>query len=200
MSHEGRANVRRAQGAIQRMKLLTEDILAYSGINALETEKSTVDLYILTTEVKKELLKKMEEDQIEVDCKNMPEIEGYPMLISLLFHHLLDHAIKSKKKDSALNIHISCDERYGRDIPHPQASASMKYSVVEIKDNGMGFEPQQAESLFNIFDRSYESSRKGSGIGLAIAKKIMDMHGGFIYAVGDPGNGAAFYCCFPSTS
>jgi PAS domain S-box-containing protein len=199
MSHEGRANVRRAQGAIQRMKLLTEDILAYSGINALETEKTRVDLYALTIEVKKELLKKMDEEQIEVDCKNMPEIEGYPVLISLLFHHLLDHAIKSKKKESSLTIHISCEERYGRDIDHPKANPSMKYSVVELRDNGAGFEPQQAESLFNIFDRSYES-RKGSGIGLAIARKIMDMHGGFIYAVGDPGNGASYYCCFPSIS
>jgi signal transduction histidine kinase len=121
------------------------------------------------------------------------------VLISLLFHHLLDHAIKSKKKESSLTIHISCEERYGRDIDHPKANPSMKYSVVELRDNGAGFEPQQAESLFSIFDRSYES-RKGSGIGLAIARKIMDMHGGFIYAVGDPGNGASYYCCFPSIS
>jgi signal transduction histidine kinase len=200
MSHEGRANVRRAQAAIQRMKLLTEDILAYSGINSIETEKSMVDLYAVTVEVKKELLKKMDEDKIEVDCKDMPEIKGFPVLISLLFHHLLDHAIKSMKKDSPLTIHISCEQRYGHEMDRPQAIPSMKYSVVEITDNGSGFEPHQSESMFNIFDRSYESNRRGSGIGLAIAKKIMDMHGGFIYARGEPGKGSSFYCCFPSVS
>lgn len=200
MSHEGRANVRRAQAAIQRMKLLTEDILAYSGINGLETEKTTVDLYAVTMEVKKDLLKKMDEDHVEVDCKNMPEIEGFPVLISLLFHHLLDHAIKSTKKETSLTIHISCQQRYGHEIGRPQAIPSMQYSVVEIADNGSGFEPQQSESIFNVFDRSYESNRKGPGIGLAIARKIMDIHGGFIYAVGEPGNGATFYCCFPSGS
>jgi light-regulated signal transduction histidine kinase (bacteriophytochrome) len=200
LSNEGKANVRRAQSAIQKLKLLTEDIISYSTIQTLEPQSQEhVDLNEILLNVQKDLHQHILEGNITLDCGKLATITGYPFLISLLFNHLVDNAIKFRKDDESGRIEISCDEKMGREIDHPLASPNVKYCIITFSDNGIGFGKDNTEHLFIIFSRLHEKGKyKGSGIGLAIAKKIMEMHEGFITGEGIPGEGAVFRCYFPA--
>jgi PAS domain S-box-containing protein len=199
LSNEGRANVRRAQSAIQRMKLLTEDIVTYSGIHSLETERAVIHLSETLAVIQKELSKKIDLENIGIECGDNITLHGYPVLISLLFHHLIDNSIKFRKEKSKLSIHISCSQQPGSQIRHPAALPDTPYEIITVSDNGIGFGQQYAESIFTMFYRIPETNKlKGSGIGLAICRKILDIHGGFITAESTPGNGATFHCYFPA--
>jgi signal transduction histidine kinase len=128
----------------------------------------------------------------------MPSLKGYPALLSLLFHHLIDNAIKFHQGEQKIIIHIKCEEQEGRLIKNRSAIPGKRYYLVSIIDNGHGFSPAHAEDIFNMFYRIPGTpNHKGSGMGLAICKKIMDIHGGFILAEGIEGNGASFTCYFP---
>jgi light-regulated signal transduction histidine kinase (bacteriophytochrome) len=198
LSNAGRANIRRAQAAIQKMKLLTEDIIVYSAIQTIDDNKTEVDIKELLDNLKTYSAKKIKEEDIQIDCGDLPVLQGHPALLSLLFHHLVDNAIKFGQEGEKTIIHIRCSRQEGSAINHPAAIRGKNYYVITISDNGHGFNPQHAEDIFNMFYRETgTNNRKGSGMGLAICKKIMDIHSGFILAESTPGNGAVFSCYFP---
>jgi light-regulated signal transduction histidine kinase (bacteriophytochrome) len=107
------------------------------------------------------------------------------MLVSLLFYHLLDNAGKFSRDGIAPVITIRYNRLDG-------------YHVVSFNDNGIGFEEASSEQIFGLFNRHMDRQRyKGSGIGLAVCKKIMDLHGGFITTESKPDVGSMFSCWFP---
>jgi signal transduction histidine kinase len=199
LSDEGKANVRRAQSAIQKMKLLTEDIVSYSSIHTLDNDLQTVDLMGMLQGIKEDMSRVWPGIEIKIDCQdNMPEIQGYPFLLTLLFHHMIDNAIKFRKENSHPVIHISCPESNSTSIGHPSAIPGVAYNHFTIKDHGIGFDQIHSEDIFTIFYRLHpKGAYKGSGIGLAICRKIMDIHGGFVVAESGDGQGATFHCYFP---
>jgi light-regulated signal transduction histidine kinase (bacteriophytochrome) len=136
---------------------------------------------------------------INIDCQeNMPAIEGYPFLLNLLFHHLIDNAIKFRKENIHPVVKVSCRDYDAASVKHPAAIPGTRYNRYTFTDQGIGFEQTSAEDIFLIFHRLHQKGMyKGSGIGLAICRKIMDIHGGFIIAESIPGEGADFHCYFP---
>jgi light-regulated signal transduction histidine kinase (bacteriophytochrome) len=115
LSDEGKANVRRAQSAIQKMKLLTEDIVSYSSIHTKNNELQVVDLVAMLQSIKEDMMRVWPGIEIKMDCQdNMPAIHGYPFLLTVLFNHLMDNAIKFSKENSHPVIRISCPDA---DIP-----------------------------------------------------------------------------------
>jgi len=198
LSNEGKANVRRAQSAIQKLKLLTEDIVSYSSIQNYASQAERVDLNEILFSVKKDLEKRFSESQLQLESDNLPIITGYPYLISVLFTHLLDNALKFRKEESGGQIRITAKNQTGAQVDHPSALPGIKYAVISFNDNGVGFEADNSEHIFIIFSKLHEKGKyKGTGIGLAICKKIMEMHEGFITGEGIPGDGAVFSCYFP---
>ena len=197
LSDTGKANLRKAQSAIQRMKLLTEDIVTYTAIHSLGTEIETVELNKILEGVRQDMAKKINKENLNIECDSLPLIKGYPVLISLLFQHLLDNAIKFRKETGEVSITISCSEEESDKINHPEAAPGSRYSVIAVKDEGIGFELEQKDEIFNIFHKLNGKKYRGSGIGLAISKKIMDMNGGFIAAESEPGKGTTIRCYFP---
>ncbi|HTE29211.1 MAG TPA: ATP-binding protein [Chryseolinea sp.] len=198
LSNEGKANVRRAQSAIQKLKLLTEDIVSYSSLQNHATQPERVDLNEILSGVTKDLEKSLSEFQLRVESDNLPIVNGYPHLISVLFNHLLDNAIKFRKEESGGEIYITVKNKTGSLVSHPAALPGIKYAIISFSDNGVGFESDNAEHIFIIFSKLHEKGKyKGSGVGLAICKKIMEMHEGFITGEGIPGDGAVFSCYFP---
>jgi light-regulated signal transduction histidine kinase (bacteriophytochrome) len=180
LSDPGRANVRRAQAAIQKLKLLTEDIVAYSKISTDEP-LSAVDLNVILAIVINSLQKKVLENRAVISYKDLPIVQGYPLLMTILFTHLIDNAIKFRKEHLEPVIKITATVQDGADIDHSAANKELTYDVISVIDNGIGFEKQEGEKIFTMFYRLQEKGKsKGSGIGLAICKKIMDLHGGFI--------------------
>jgi len=197
LSDAGKANIRRAQAAIQKMKLLTDDIIEFSKIHSTE-DRTSVDLNEILTNVLSALDQKVKSENAVILYDNLPVITGYSSLLSLLFSHLIANAIKFRKPDVVPAIEIKHTVAVGAEIKHSAAVNDFSYSVISVIDNGIGFDPQEGEKIFTMFYRRNEKGKqKGSGIGLAICKKIMDLHDGFIASECTP-ECTTFRCYFPN--
>jgi PAS domain S-box-containing protein len=186
LSDSGKAHLRRAQSTVQKLKLLTADLTSYTQLKDPHSTLEEIDLKKLLESIIGDIRTRRQDLDIIFECDDLPKISGYPSLITLVFHHLLDNAVKFRK-DNSVDIHISC-------------SCSVDgYHVISISDKGIGFTADMPfEEMFTIFKRHHDKSKyKGSGIGLAICKKVMELHGGYITATGNPGEGATFNCYFP---
>ena len=196
LSDAGKANIRRAQAAIQKMKLLTEDIIAFSRIHS-EQEMTSVELSDVILSVLSSLDEKIKEEDAIVRVDKLPAITGYPALLSLLFYHLITNALKFRKPDLQPVIDIKHSVQQGSQIQHSAALKDVTYNMISVIDNGLGFPPEEGEKIFTMFYRLHEKGKhKGSGIGLAICKKVMDLHGGFIASECTP-ECTTFRCYFP---
>lgn len=195
LTDTGKGNLRKAQTAIQKMKLLTDDIVAFSRIPELESNESKVDLSEILLSVLRDMGEKLSAEHVAVKSDKLPSIQGFPLLLSLLFYHLLDNSAKFRHGDKKLVILIT-----HQIVTRPETDlvGDASFHQITFSDNGIGFDPKEADTIFTIFHRLHEKNKfRGSGIGLAVCKKIMDLHGGFITAVGIPDDGAVFSCYFP---
>lgn len=193
-SNTGKANLRRAQSYVQKLRLTTHDVSAYLQLNKLNAKSSVVDLNRVVKTAMNGLANK--DVQVSLQTARLPSIDGDYLLLSLLFKNLLDNAIKFRKENqpAAIKIHyLKADEINF----HPLALRDTVYHIISVTDNGIGFEKDHAEKIFRIFYRVHDHQYRGAGMGLAVSKKIMELHGGFIEAEGDPGEGATFTCYFP---
>ena len=196
LSDSGKANIRRVQASIQKMKLLTDDIIAFSKIHSEEQQMTLVDLNEILAIVLSGLDEKIKAENAEVKSGQLPVIAGYPPLISLLFYHLVSNAIKFRKKEIHPVIEVKHTVEKGSEIEHSAALKDVTYNMISVIDNGIGFDPQEGEKIFTMFYRLNEKGKQKGGIGLAICKKIMDLHGGFIASECTP-ECTTFKCYFP---
>jgi signal transduction histidine kinase len=196
LSDAGKANIRRAQAAIQKLKLLTEDIIEFSKIHS-EEQMTAVDLNQILAVVISGLQEKIESENAVIKSDELPMIRGFAPLLSLLFYHLVNNALKFRKEELQPVIDIKHRIIAGDEIEHSAAIKSIHYDKISIVDNGIGFDPEEGEKIFTMFYRIEKKGKhKGSGIGLAICKKIMDLHGGFIASECTP-ECTTFKCYFP---
>lgn len=197
-SNPGKAHLRRAQSMLQKLNLLTNDILSYAVIDAPEEKSDSISLESVVKGVEKDLASKLTAAQAIIHYGKLPVIKGYPLLLSVLFNHLVVNCIRFRHPDRALVIEISARLIKAEQARHPGAHPGRSYFVIEVKDNGTGFDPADREKVFEMFYQSHEKAKyKGSGLGLAIVKKIMDIHGGYVAADTDPGEGTEVCCYFP---
>lgn len=196
LSDPGKANVRRAQAAIQKIKLLTDDMAMLSGVT-VEEPLTLIDLNKVMEDVAKNLAKKIDEYKADVSHDNLPVIKGYPSLVLILFTHLVDNAIKFRKEDQFPRIRLVYSRKESSEINHPDVLNGYQYDVISIEDNGVGFDINDAEKIFTMLYRLNERRKgKGGGIGLVVCKKIMDLHDGFIESDCSP-ECTTFRCYFP---
>jgi PAS domain S-box-containing protein len=197
LSNSGKANLRRAQGAIQKMKLLSDDIGKYLQLYDKGIEKALIDPNILLQELVSKLERKISEANATIEIGDLPVLPVDRLLFSPLLLNLIDNSIKYRDLSRPLSIQIK-SSRADELNEFWQAKKNSPYIIISVSDNGVGFKQEESEKVFELFSKLNDSSQyKGSGIGLAICKKIMEMHGGFITAAGRPGEGASFYCYFP---
>jgi PAS domain S-box-containing protein len=192
-SNTGKANLRRAQSYVQKLRLTTHDVSAYLQLNKLNAKANYVDLNRVVNNAMNGLTNN--DVRVSLQIARLPSINGDPLLLSLLFKNLLENAIKFRKEDqAAIKIHyLKADEINF----HPLALRDTVYHIISVADNGIGFEKEHAEKIFRIFYRIHDHQYRGAGMGLAVSKKIMEQHGGFIEAESNPGEGARFTCYFP---
>lgn len=116
----------------------------------------------------------------------------------VLFNHLISNSVKFRHAIRPLIVDIFSKRLEASTIRHPGAYPGKSYYMVEVKDNGIGFDPVDREKIFEMFYQGHDKAKfKGSGMGLAIVRKIMDIHGGYVAADGVPGEGAGICCYFP---
>ena len=196
LSDSSRANLRRAQSAIQRLKLLTNDINNYLQLYDLGVNKQVIDPNSLIEKVVSGMKSKVEDAEAKIQTTDLPPFPADPLLFSHLMTNLLDNAIKFRKVevDPVIKIHYSNGTENGT----PKTFGGTDYMIIIVSDNGIGFQHEELDKMFELFYQlPNQGKHKGSGMGLAICKKIMQMHGGFITANGKNAEGASFECYFP---
>jgi signal transduction histidine kinase len=166
--------------ASERMKVLIKDLLDYSRIGR-EKQSTQVDCNLLVKEVMADLDKIIADTGAAVHASSLPVLQAYPTELKLLFQNLISNSIKFRKPNEIPTI----------DIGSVRENGQWKFFV---QDNGIGIDPQFLDRIFIIFQRLHTRSEyEGSGIGLAHCKKIVEMHGGRIWAESTPGEGSRFF-------
>ncbi len=170
-----------------RMKQQIEDLLEFSRVMTRGSEFIKVNVNELLKEEISSLKTLIDENNAEISCNSMPEIYADSIQVGRLFQNLIINSIKFRKPNESPKIHISArkDEK------------THEY-IFSISDNGIGIEPQYLERIFTIFQRLHTREEYGgTGIGLAVAKKIVERHGGRIWVESEFGKGSTFYFTLP---
>jgi light-regulated signal transduction histidine kinase (bacteriophytochrome) len=167
-----------------RMKSLINDLLMYSRVGRGEREFATVSMDAALADARRNLQMMIEENNAEITHDPLPEVYGDAVPLSQLLQNLISNAIKFRS-EAPPAIHIGVT----------QHSDEWMFSV---RDNGIGMEPQYLERIFIIFQRLHNKQKySGTGIGLAISKKVVEHHGGRIWAESAPGQGTTFFFTLP---
>jgi light-regulated signal transduction histidine kinase (bacteriophytochrome) len=189
---------RRIQSAVARMKLLIENLLSYSKVEVSKPGFEVTDLNAVLQEVKNDLSESIQNTGAVIDYGELPKLTVVPFQLQQLLTNIIGNAIKFRKKDTSPHIIIEGVVVKGKNIPEFNAPPEKQYYHLRISDKGIGFEQQYAEKIFDIFQRLHgQSEYEGTGIGLAICRKIMETHKGFITAHGEPGKGSSFHIFLP---
>lgn len=188
--------VERTLSSTERMTKLITDLLDYSRLSAkVVFEKTNLNGVLL--EVMSDLDYLIEQKQAIIKTENLPIIDGIPSQLRQIFQNLIGNALKFSKKDVPTIIEISCELIEEKEIDS-KPSIYGKFCRIIVKDNGIGFDENYLDKIFVIFQRLNDrSAYEGTGIGLAIAKKIIEKHNGLITAKSNFGNGASFIIVLP---
>lgn len=197
LSVQVKDSVVRMRFAAEKMQMLIEDILAYSKAGTMERVFIPTDLNNVLRNVLSELQDSIDEKGATIHAENLPSLEIIPFQVHQLFINLISNALKFVKTDERPNIRITASVVDAADIPSEKQGAG-HYHAIAFHDNGIGFEAEYEHRIFDIFQRLHPAHKyPGTGIGLAICKKIMENHRGFIGAKSVFGEGSVFTIYFP---
>lgn len=198
LQDEGKLYINRMQAATNNMRLLIDNLLDFSRISRTGESFEQTDLNDVLQKTLTDLEVPIDETQAVITAANLPAIEAQATLMKQLFTNVLSNAIKFRQQNIPPQISIHCTRLSGREAEALQLERENKYFRIEVTDNGIGFEPEYAERIFQIFQRLHgKAEYPGSGIGLAICKKIVDYHNGVIYAQGQLNQGATIIIVLP---
>ncbi|MCW3077730.1 MAG: arcB, partial [Bacteroidetes bacterium] len=168
-----------------RMKDLKEDLLTYSRTKSTEHELEEVNITELVKDLEAEFDEKIKDKKANIQVSDLGNIKIIPFQIRQLFLNVIGNSFKFSKEEVPLEINIKGKIVSGSEVKFDKLEADKKYLQVEISDNGIGFDPQYKDRIFEVFQRlhSFEEYH-GTGIGLAICKRIAENHHGCITAEG----------------
>ncbi|HXS37738.1 MAG TPA: PAS domain-containing protein [Flavipsychrobacter sp.] len=198
LSGEGTMYLERMMASAENMRLLINNLLEFSRVTKSTQPFTSVNLNFILRQVKMDLELTIEETGTVIDTNDLPAIEASVTQMSQLFTNIINNAIKFHKPDKNPIIDIKADiltneEKLSYHLPLRKA-----YHRIAFTDNGIGFENEYATKIFQIFQRLHgKTEYPGSGIGLAICKKIAEHHNGIIYAENIPEHGARFVIILP---
>lgn len=194
----------RLQNASRRMGTLIEDLLAYSQATKGIAEQEEINLNEHVKLVLEDLDLEVQQKNAHVRVEELPTLRGNKRQLQQLFQNLLTNALKYSREEIAPEIHIAATLVKGSEVSYYLPSGEDKkpyYYLLQVKDNGIGFHQQDAERIFNVFTRLHTNAEyRGTGVGLSIVQKVVQNHGGFIWAQATPGEGAVFSILFPVTN
>lgn len=186
-------SIKRMNASANRMQNLLIDILKYTRLRHTHDSFETVDLMALIDEVKQDITETLNEKSAYVVTEGLPHIQGIPFLLKQLFFNLISNSVKYSDANRKPEIKIT-----HKGLKYVDGSHEL-FHVITLSDNGIGFEQKYAEQIFNIFTRLHDiPDQKGSGVGLALCKKIMQNHKGQIAASSIPGEGTTIWLYFPA--
>ncbi|MFL5811044.1 MAG: sensor histidine kinase, partial [Flavisolibacter sp.] len=195
---EGKLYLQKIVDASQRMQTMINDLLSISMITG-NTSFETYSLQKILDETLQTLEYKIEQQNAVIKADPLPEANIIPSQFRQLFQNLVSNSLKFTRPGVQPTVIIMHRFVPAMEVIHYQLAQAAQYHKIEFIDNGIGFENEFAGKIFAIFQRLHgRSEYEGSGIGLAICKKIVEHHGGIIYATGVPNEGATFTIILPA--
>ncbi len=170
----------------QKMGHLIDDLLTFSRLLRSEVSSEPVSLKLMQEEVRREMEPDLTGRNIVWKIGDLPEIYGDPAMLRQVLANLLSNAVKYTRTRAEAHIEIGC------------AGSSGEMTTVFVRDNGVGFEMDYVHKLFGVFQRLHSDEFEGTGVGLAIVRRVIDRHGGTVRAEGVVDHGATFYCSLPT--
>jgi PAS domain S-box-containing protein len=163
---------------VERLQNLIDALLMYSRVGHSEAERKPVHTAELVRGVADRVRESAEGGRLEVEADGLPDVQGDPVLLEQLFENLISNALKfSESPETRVDVSARRDNGDW---------------VFAVKDNGPGIDPQYSERIFEMFKRLHGRSMAGTGIGLAICKRIVELHGGHIWVESAEGEGSTF--------
>lgn len=198
LSESGKDYFQRMQSAASRMQSLIEDLLAFTRINTAERKFEYIDLNAVLTDLKAEFKEVIEEKNAIIETQDLGEVWVIPFQFRQLMYNLLGNALKFSKPGIPPHINIKYKIVQGTEIEDHAAHTKGKYYHISIEDHGIGFEEGYKDKIFEVFQKLHGKEQyPGTGIGLAIVKKIIENHNGLIKADGKLNKGAIFDIYLP---
>ena len=200
LSENGQQYLLKIQDSSQRMRVLIDDLLKYSRANKAEQVFEETDLNNLFENSKLELVQIIEEKKASIINDELPILNVIPFQMQQLFTNLISNSLKYSKENVVPEITVNISEVDASQEEAIPVNEKNKYYKIIFKDNGIGFDSQYAEKIFLLFNRLHNKNEfSGTGIGLAICKKIVENHKGFIFADGQIDAGATFTIYLPQS-
>jgi signal transduction histidine kinase len=183
LNEEGKDSLQRIQRISARMNELIDDLLLFSRVGSAEVNRKPVDLSALATEITEALRKAEPERDVSITIAEGMSLEADPHLLRVMMENLINNAWKYTGKTVGARIDIGVQNENGE-------------AIYFVRDNGAGFDMAYSDKLFRVFERLHDSSQfEGTGVGLSTVRRIVDCHGGRIWARGEEGAGAEFRFC-----
>jgi PAS domain S-box-containing protein len=200
LSEENRPLVDKINQSSQRMSLLIKDLLEFSRLSKSNELAQEVDLNLILQNILSDFELRISETSAIISIDPLPVIKAVPLQMNQLFYNLLSNALKFIDPDRIPQIKIvSKPLTYDEVALHIRKPIlSNTYYQIFIQDNGIGFEEKYADQIFEVFKRLHgKDIYPGSGIGLALCRRIVNNHGGALYSKSEPGYGTTFYLILP---
>ncbi|MES2775552.1 MAG: PAS domain-containing protein [Bacteroidota bacterium] len=200
LSDGGKDKFRRMQSAAKRMQTLIDDLLTYSRTNTQERKFEKTDLKSIVEEVKEDLKEELQQKHATVAVGDMCEAHIIPFQFRQLLFNLLSNSLKFSNPAVPPLIEIKSEIAEGSKLNNQKLENEVRYCHISVSDNGIGFEQQYSEKIFQVFQRLHTKNEyEGTGIGLSIVKKIVENHFGIITAKGELNKGVTFDIYIPET-
>lgn len=198
ISAKAKTYLGRIEVSAKRMQTLIQDLLTYSRTNSAERVFVKVNLDEIAEEVISDFSERIEETNAVINLNSLGEATVIPFQFRQLLHNLIGNALKFSKKEQHPYVEIKARKIKGYETKIPVDYPDKMYYHLTISDNGIGFDDEYKERIFEVFQRlNTESEFSGTGIGLAIVKKIVENHKGIIRAHSKKGKGATFEIYLP---
>jgi PAS domain S-box-containing protein len=179
----------RIENATERMGNLIDDLLLYSHVSQRPYETESVDLNLKVQRVLEDLELDVSEKKAIINVAKLPVVKGYRRQLQQMFQNLISNAIKYSKADVSPRIDIAARQ---------VTESGRAYHLIEVKDNGIGFDQEYADKIFQMFARLHgKAEYSGTGVGLSIVKKVVENHNGFIQVESTVGEGSVFKIHLP---
>jgi light-regulated signal transduction histidine kinase (bacteriophytochrome) len=198
LSESGKNSFNRMQVAAKRMQMLIQDLLIYSKANTAQRKFERVGLNEIVEEVKEDLHEELQQKNATITLSKVCDVKVIRFQFRQLLTNLINNSLKFSSAEKLPHIEINCEITGGKQLQHYKLS-DRDYYHISVSDNGIGFEQQYSGKIFDLFHRLHANTEyQGTGVGLAIVKKIVENHDGVIVAEGKENVGAIFNIYIPS--
>jgi signal transduction histidine kinase len=199
LDNQGLDYLSRIQKAAGRMRSLISDLLTYSRVTTQGKEFEVVDLTSLARECIADLSTRLEETGGKIEVSELPTLRADPVQMRQLLQNLFDNGLKFHRRDEPPRVQVRSHIRPSVDFaPVPLMQPDVECCYLSVEDNGIGFEEKYKDRIFAPFERLHNHSQyAGTGIGLAVCRRIVEWHGGSLTARSIPNQGTTFYIVLP---